>query len=118
MASRSRTRRCRGAARCFTLERETVGIGVIGRCRGGSNREDIEVQRPRRHAGSPLRQSRAALFSQDSAPFGKSGFCHWTDDTRIGASCSCERTVEHAHEEHWGLVIEAPIGNGSSSSVH
>jgi hypothetical protein len=56
--------------------------------------------------------------SQDSAPFGKSGFCHWTDDTRIGASCSCERTVEHAHEKHWGLVIEAPIGNGSSSSVH
>lgn len=48
---------------------------------------------------------------------GKSGFCHWTDDARIGASCSCERTVEHAHEEHWGLVIEAPR-TGSSSPVN
>jgi|GEM_PF-5027054 hypothetical protein len=52
--------------------------------------------------------------SQDSAPFGKSGFCHWTDDARIGASCSCERTVEHAHEEHWGLVIEAPRSSSPS----
>jgi hypothetical protein len=55
--------------------------------------------------------------SQDSAPFGKSGFCHWTDDARIGSSCSCERTVEHAHEEHWGLVIEAPR-SGTSSPVN
>jgi hypothetical protein len=48
---------------------------------------------------------------------GVSGFCHWTDDAHIGASCSCERTVEHKHEEHWGLVIEAPR-SGSPSPVN
>ena len=48
---------------------------------------------------------------------GISGFCHWSDDARIGASCSCERTVEHKHEEHWGLVIEAPKG-GAAGAVN
>jgi len=27
--------------------------------------------------------------------FGKSGFCHWSDDAAIGSSCTFERTVEH-----------------------
>ena len=50
--------------------------------------------------------------------FGKSGFCHWSDDAVIGSSCTCERTVEHNHEVRAGMVIEAPRGSGASSGVH
>ena len=50
--------------------------------------------------------------------FGKSGFCHWSDDAVIGSSCSCERTVEHNHEVHAGTVTEAPRGSGGASGVH
>jgi hypothetical protein len=59
-----------------------------------------------------------AWRENNGTSFGKSGFCHWSDDAPIGSSCTCERTVEHNHEVHAGTVIEAPRGSGGSSAVH
>ena len=59
-----------------------------------------------------------AWRENNGTSFGKSGFCHWSDDADIGSSCTCERTVEHNHEVHAGTVIEAPRGSGGSSGVH
>jgi hypothetical protein len=59
-----------------------------------------------------------AWRENNGTAFGKSGFCHWSDDAPIGSSCTCERTVEHNHEVHAGSVIEAPSGSGGSSAVH
>jgi hypothetical protein len=58
-----------------------------------------------------------AWRENNGTSFGKSGFCHWSDDATIGSSCTCERTVEHNHEVHAGTVIEKPRGSGSSA-VH
>lgn len=59
-----------------------------------------------------------AWRENNGTSFGKSGFCHWSDDATIGSSCTCERTVEHEHQVHAGAVIEAPRGSGGSSGVH
>lgn len=59
-----------------------------------------------------------AWRENNGTSFGKSGFCHWSDDAAIGSSCTCERTVEHEHQVHAGTVIEAPRGSGGSSPVH
>jgi hypothetical protein len=58
-----------------------------------------------------------AWRENNGTSFGKSGFCHWSDDATIGSACTCERTVEHNHEVHAGTVIEKPRGSGSSA-VH
>jgi hypothetical protein len=59
-----------------------------------------------------------AWRENNGTSFGKSGFCHWSDDAAIGSSCTCERTVEHEHQVHASTVIEAPRGSGGSSPVH
>jgi hypothetical protein len=65
-----------------------------------------------------VNQGRLCFWKENNGTqLGISGFCHWSDDARVGASCSCERTVEHKHEEHWGLVIEAPKG-GAAGAVN
>ena len=58
-----------------------------------------------------------AWRENNGTSFGKSGFCHWSDDATIGSACTCERTVEHEHQVHAGTVIEKPRGSGSSA-VH
>ncbi len=50
------------------------------------------------------------------AGFPKSGFCHAPDGARLNSYCTCTRTVEHAKEEHEGVVIEAPP-SGESTPV-
>src|SRR5512143_3353502 len=47
-----------------------------------------------------------AWRENNGTSFGKSGFCHWSDDAAIGSSCTCERTVEHEHQVHAGTMIE------------
>ena len=59
-----------------------------------------------------------AWRENNGTSFGKSGFCHWSDDAAIGSLCTCERTVEHEHQVHAGTVIEAPRGSGGSSPAH
>jgi hypothetical protein len=58
-----------------------------------------------------------AWRENNGTSFGKSGFCHWSDDAPIGSSCTCEHTEEHNHIVHAGTVVEKPRGSGSSS-VH
>jgi hypothetical protein len=59
-----------------------------------------------------------AWRENNGTSFGKSGFCHWSDDATIGSSCTCEHTEEHNHIVHNGTVIEKPRGSGGSSGVH
>lgn len=86
----------------------------------------LPTARPLSHLVTNLR-SKALIINHkrlcawrenNGTSFGKSGFCHWSDDAAIGSSCTCERTVEHEHQVHAGTVIEAPRGSGGSSPVH
>ncbi len=59
-----------------------------------------------------------AWRENNGTAFGKSGFCHWGDDTPIGSPCTCEHTEEHNHIVHNGAVIAAPTGSKSPVQPH